>query len=80
MYIFRIFKVYMLLLIGCRAAGKNLHRCESEFIERKIRPMGGFSVGLWPPVVTNLFSLLNILFYIVIGGWVGGGGRLVRHF
>ena len=22
----------------------------------------GFSVSLWPPVVTNLFSLLNVLY------------------
>ena len=35
---------------------------------------GQFSVNLRPPVVTNLFSLLNILFREWGGG--GGGGGL----
>ena len=41
--------------------------CKSTFAEILIPcglnkcPMGSFTVGLWPPVIKNLFSLLNII-------------------
>ena len=40
-------------------------------------PMGGFSVGLRPPVVTNLFNSLNILYWDW-GGRGGGGEGLLE--
>ena len=42
-----------------------------------VKNLRQFSVGLWPPVVTNLFSFLNVL-YTEVGGGGGGGGGEVR--
>ena len=39
-------------------------------------PYDLFSVSLQPPVVTNLFSLINVLYR----EWGGGGGVHVGHF